>query len=91
MKYSFISDLLQIQWTVEILNSVIIVDCEDILWWCNQHSVMLKSVFSHLLKYTDDNAVLAKLIAFDLEAKHLFSALTAQDYVAGIYKILNEK
>ena len=91
MKYSFISDLLQIQWTVEILNSVVIVDCEDILWWCNQHSVMLKSVFNHLLKYTDHNADLAKLIVFDLEAKHLFSPLTAQVYVAGIQKILNEK
>ena len=90
MKYSFISDLLQIQWTVEILNSVVILDCEDILWG-NQHSVTLKSAFSHLLKYTDDNSVLAQLIVFDLEAKHPYSSLTAQDYVAGIQKILNEK
>ena len=90
MKYSFISDLLQIQWTVEILNSVVILDCEDILWG-NQHSVTLKSAFSHLLKYTDDNAVLAKLIVFDIEAKHPYSSLTAQNYVAGIQKILNEK
>ena len=90
MKYSFISDLLQIQWTVEILNSVVILDCEDILWG-NQHSVTLKSAFSHLLKYTDDNAVLAKLIVFDIEATHPYSSLTAQNYVAGVQKILNEK
>lgn len=90
MKYSFISDLLQIQWTVEILNSVVILDCEDILWG-NQHSVTLKSAFSHLLKYTDDNAILAKLIVFDIESTHPYSSLTAQNYVAGVQKILNEK
>ena len=90
MKYSFISDLLQIQWTVEILNSVVILDCEDILWG-NQHSVTLKSAFSHLLKYTDDNAVLAKLIVFYIEAMRIYSPLTAQNYVAGVQKILNEK